>query len=326
VPDLGSEPAQLHQLRLAAARASSSPSARLPCQLPRALFPADPDAVPTFASAEVARGFVAAWRGVLVKALRTEGKQCGKQPSARGSGPPRTDRSAYEVLWHLPAGALCRIRVSFDVPALGLRSGGELRARLVSLDGVHGLLLYPDSAEGCLYTASRLCNAVSAAAKWKGTLRMDYEEEDEDEGEDEDEAEVIRRVQEEERRRRAAAATAAAAAAATATAAAETAQAKTPSCGTAVEAAAAPEVPKPAVPSPQRKKAPTSRSWEWFSHRLVPSEEGELPKEGEQVAVLQGGGVWGATTPKKSPLHVCMYVCMYACMHVWMYVCMHVCM
>ena len=60
VPDLASEPAQLHQLRLAAARASSSPSARLPCQLPRALFPADPDAVPTFASAEVARGFVAA--------------------------------------------------------------------------------------------------------------------------------------------------------------------------------------------------------------------------------------------------------------------------
>ena len=133
-------------------------------------------------------GFVAAWRGVLVKALRTEGKQCGKQPTARGSGPPRTDRSAYEVLWHLPAGALCRIRVSFDVPALGLRSGGELRARLVSLDGVHGLLLYPDSAEGCLYTASRLCNAVSAAAKWKGTLRMDYEEEEE---EDEDEDEVV---------------------------------------------------------------------------------------------------------------------------------------
>ena len=49
------------------------------------------------------------------------------------------------------------------------------------------------------------------------------------------------------------------------------------------------------MPSPQRKKAPTSRSWEWFSHRLVPSEEGELPKEGEQVAVLQGGGVWGGT-------------------------------
>ena len=213
---MGSEPAQLHQLRLAAARASSTSISLLPCQLPRALYPADPAAVPTFASAEVARGFVAAWRGVLVKALRTEGKQCGKQPLARGSSTPRTDRSAYEVLWHLPPGALCRIRVSFDVPALGLRSGGELRARLVSLDGVHGLLLYPDSAEGCLYTASRLCNAVSAAAKWKGTLRMDYEEEeDEDEGEDEEEAEVIRRVQEEERRRRAAAAAAAAATTAT---------------------------------------------------------------------------------------------------------------
>ena len=166
-------PKQAHLLGLAEAARAATAAGEDACRLPRALFPAEPSAAPQFVSLDVAERFVAAWWSVVQQALTQQ---------------QRPDRSVLLIGWHLAAGSLCTIKVTAVPPTAPEvpRDAEHISARLVSLDGVHSLLLYPDRPDGTLYTPLRLCSAVNRAGNWRNTLRVMHTEEDEEEGEGED--------------------------------------------------------------------------------------------------------------------------------------------
>ena len=70
----------------------------------------------------------------------------------QGAAARRADTSGYELMWHCSNGAHVLVKVNKPDNVFGVPVGQRLLARVISLDGVCGLLLFPPKAEGRLYS------------------------------------------------------------------------------------------------------------------------------------------------------------------------------
>jgi hypothetical protein len=110
-----------------------------------------------FTSRDVAAMFVKAWVSEV----------------ARGSEVARSgDSSATELMLHFVNGAELVLECRKAPNPWALQVGETLSCRVVSLDQQRGLLLYPDSPYGVLYTPKRLGALVLNTAKWNSALQV----------------------------------------------------------------------------------------------------------------------------------------------------------
>ena len=111
-----------------------------------------------FASPAIGRAFVCAWHETLSTTNALRGH---KQESSAG-----------HLLSVIPNGSMVRVRCTRKGNGLGISLGEDVNAMVISLDGADALLLCPPHPLGSLFTASRLVNTITTAAKWKQSLRL----------------------------------------------------------------------------------------------------------------------------------------------------------